>query len=165
MASKFINNGVALFPHYFKKIGIVVMVLAFIPAIVAKVMNIEFLLAHKEILKMVTISSFILGLAFFALSKDKIEDEVTIHIRLKAAAWVFSFAVFYVILTPVTSLIFENKIEALSAAESGCYYVIGIRYYAFSTEKEQVNEKYKAGRYVPSPVFTCNYSCIIRNNR
>lgn len=109
------SNEAGLFPNYFKKIGIALMVLGFVPAIVVKTVNIELVQSQKDVLRMVTLNSFILGLFFVAWSKDKIEDEMTVLIKLKSLAFAFSWGVIYVIIKPITDLLFENPIEGLSA--------------------------------------------------
>lgn len=93
---------------YFKKIGLLVMILAFIPAIIVKSMNVELVQTQKEIFRDLTFNSFILGLLFVAWSRDKVEDEMTVSIRLKAMSWTFTWAVLYVIITPFIALLFKD---------------------------------------------------------
>lgn len=97
-----------LLPLYFKKIGLLVMILAFIPAIIVKSMNVELVQTQKEIFRDLTFNSFILGLLFVAWSRDKVEDEMTVSIRLKAMSWTFTWAVLYVIITPFIALLFKD---------------------------------------------------------
>jgi len=97
-----------LLPLYFKKIGLLVMILAFIPAIIVKSMNVELVQTQKEIFRDFTFNSFILGLLFVAWSRDKVEDEMTVSIRLKAMSWTFIWAVLYVIITPFIAFLFKD---------------------------------------------------------
>lgn len=106
-----------LLPGYFKKIGLVIIILAFFPALVMRSMNFEMLESQKELLKIFTLNSFILGLFFVALSKDKIEDEMTVAIRLKAMAWTFSWAVLFVIVMPIIELLFTDPIQSLTGQQ------------------------------------------------
>jgi hypothetical protein len=106
-----------LLARYFKKLGLVVMVLAFIPAIVVKAMSIEMLESDKDLFRMYTLNAFILGLLFVVWSKDKIEDEMTVALRLKAVFWTFIWAVFYVIIKPVIDLVFKEPIVNLTGQE------------------------------------------------
>ncbi len=117
MESKRIKNEAALLPKYFKKIGLVVMILAFVPAVVVKSMNIEMLQSQKELFRLFTLNAFILGLLFVAWSKDKVEDEMTVAIRMKAMAWTFSWAVLYVIVKPFVDLLFKEPIQNLTGQE------------------------------------------------
>ena len=101
----------ALLPFYFKKIGLAVIILAFIPAISRKMLDIEMLEAQKEVLKVFTLNALILGLFFVAWSRDKLEDEMTLALRLRAVAFAFTFAVATVIISPVVDLLFKEAIQ------------------------------------------------------
>ncbi len=103
-----------LLPLYFKKIGLLVMILAFIPAIIVKSVNVELVQTQKEIFRILTLNAFILGLLFVAWSRDKVEDEMTVSIRLKAMSWTFSWAVLYFIITPFIALLFKDLIVRLT---------------------------------------------------
>ena len=103
-----------LLPLYFKKIGLLVMILAFIPAIIVKSVNVELVQTQKEIFRVLTLNAFILGLLFVAWSRDKVEDEMTVSIRLKAMSWTFTWAVLYVIITPFIALLFKDLIVRLT---------------------------------------------------
>lgn len=117
MESKINKKEPGLLPKYFKKIGLVLMILAFVPAVVVKSMNIEMVQSQKELFRIFTLNAFILGLLFVAWSKDKIEDEMTVAIRLKAMAWAFSLAVLYVIVKPFVDLLFKDPIQVLTGQE------------------------------------------------
>lgn len=105
------KNQPVLFPVYFKKIGLVVMILAIVPAIVIKSINVEMTQTQKELFRVFTLNAFILGLSFVACSKDKVEDEMTVHIRLKAISLTFSLSVLYIIISPFIDLLFKNPIS------------------------------------------------------
>ena len=79
MESKINKKEAALLPKYFKKIGLLLMILAFVPAVVVKSMNIEMVQSQKELFRVLTLNVFILGLLFVTWSKDKIEDEMYPH--------------------------------------------------------------------------------------
>jgi hypothetical protein len=117
MESKRNKKEAVLLPNYFKKIGLVVMILAFVLAVVIKSMNIEMVQSQKELFRVFTLNAFILGLLFFAWSKDKVEDEMTVVIRLKAMAWTFSWAVLYVIIEPIVYLLFKDPIQDLTGQQ------------------------------------------------
>ena len=111
MENKLHNIQKGFFPNNFRKIGVGIMVLAIIPAIILKLMDFEFSQTQKEILKMITVNSFILGLFFVVWSKDKIEDELKIYLKLKAFGATVVFAVAMVIIIPIIDLIFQDPIE------------------------------------------------------
>lgn len=100
-----------LFPKYFKKIGLGLMILAFVPAVIVKSMNIEMVQSQKELFRVLTLNAFILGLLFVAWSKDKIELEMTVAIRLKAIAWTFNWVVLCIIVKPFIDLVFNDSIQ------------------------------------------------------
>ena len=117
MESKINKNEAVLLPKYFKKIGLVVMILVFVPAVVVKSLNIEMVQSQKELFRVFTLNAFILGLLIVAWSKDKVEDEMTVAIRLKAMAWTFSWAVLYVIIKPIVDLLFKDPIQDLTGQQ------------------------------------------------
>jgi hypothetical protein len=117
MESKRSKNGPVLLPVYFKKVGLVVMILAFVPAIIVKSLDIELVQTQKELFRVFTLNVFILGLLFVALSKDKVEDEMTVAIRLKSMAMTFTWAVLYVIIKPIIDLLFKDPIGNLTGQE------------------------------------------------
>jgi glucose uptake protein GlcU len=106
-----------LLPGYFKMIGIAVMILAFAVAISFKSMNVALGIEQKELLRELTMNAFILGLLFLVTSRDKVEDELTLLIRLKSMSWTFVWAVFLVIVTPIIDLLFDDAIEPLSGQQ------------------------------------------------
>lgn len=111
------NKKAGLLPNYFKKIGIAVMLLAFVPAVIAKAKNIQLTAANKEFYSLLTINALILGVFFIAWTKDKVEDEMTIALRLKAIAWSFSIAVLGVITKPLVDLLFNDPITDLKSQQ------------------------------------------------
>jgi hypothetical protein len=117
MNTKKAKNEIGLLPNYFKTIGIVIMLLTFVPIVVVIVMKIELAQVQKETLKILAMDFFILGLLFVALAKDKIEDEMTVYVRLKSMAFTFSWAVLYVIIKSVIDLIFKISTGDLSSQQ------------------------------------------------
>lgn len=111
MESKGNKKEAVLLPKYFKKIGLIVMILAFVPTVVVKSMNVEMVQIQKELFRIFTLNAFILGLLFVAWSKDKVEDEMTVAIRLKAMAWAFGWAVLDVIVKPIVDFLFKDPIQ------------------------------------------------------
>jgi FtsH-binding integral membrane protein len=105
------KNKTGLLPHSFKKVGIAVMVLAFIPAILVKAIGIAMAQTQKELIRVVTLNVFILGLLFLAWSRDKIEDEMTLVLRLKSMGFAFLWGVLLVVVEPLINVFFKNPIE------------------------------------------------------
>jgi hypothetical protein len=117
MESKINKKQAVLLPKYFKIIGLVVMILAIVTAVFVKAMNIGMLQSQKELFRVFTLNAFIVGLLFVAWSRDKVEDEMTIAIRLKSMAWTFSYAVFNVIFKPIVDLLFKDPIQDLTGQQ------------------------------------------------
>lgn len=91
------------------------MVLAFVPEVIFKTVNIKLTPANKELLKLVTVNGFILGLLFIAWAKDKVEDEMTISIRLRSMGFSFISAVVFVIINPFVEMLFKIPISNLTS--------------------------------------------------
>ncbi|MGE5107779.1 MAG: hypothetical protein ACM3H8_09555 [Sphingobacteriales bacterium] len=111
------KNEAGLLPNFFKKVGIAVMLLAFVPAVIVKVINIQLTPANKELFRLLTMNAFILGLLFVAWAKDKVEDEMIVAIRLKAMGWSFIWAVLFVIIKPFVDMLFNDPIADLKSQE------------------------------------------------
>ena len=114
MENKLNNKEAILLPFFFKKIGLLIMASAIFTGIDYKIANTN-LAQPNDTMKILTMNGLILGLFLIAWSRDKIEDELTIQIRLKAIAWAFSWGVIYVIITPLIDIIFQDPIQSLSA--------------------------------------------------
>jgi hypothetical protein len=117
MESKGSKKEPILLPIYFKKIGLAVIILACVSVIIAKSMNVELIQTQKELSRALSLNAVILGLLFIAWSRDKVEDEMTLSIRLKSMCWTFIWAVLYVIIMPFIDLIFEDPISALTGQQ------------------------------------------------
>ena len=111
------SSEIGLLPNIFKKVGIAVMLLAFVPAIVAKAVNIPLTAANKEVFRLLTMNAFILGLLFVAWAKDKVEDELTFAIRLKAMGWAFIWAILFVIIKPFVNMLFNDPVADMKSQE------------------------------------------------
>lgn len=87
-------------PNYFKKIGVGVVI-----ASIAVLLSLKPFIADakpetKEFAKLALFNFLILGVFFFAWSANKIEDEMTVQIRLKAVLGSFIFAIASVFIHP-----------------------------------------------------------------
>ena len=135
MSSHSKKNKTGLLPHYFKRIGIVVMILAFVPAISFKAMGLELTQAQKALFKLMTMNGFILGLLFMAWAKDKVEDEMTIALRLKSMGFAFLWAVLFVVLKPLTDLLFKSS-SAESTAQGLVVSMLLVYFFLYSLQKK-----------------------------
>jgi len=113
--SKFKKNDLHFLPNFYKKIGLIIMVLPFAIIISIKLFNPAFLHSHKESILTYLPNICILGLLLFALARDKFEDEMTLLLRLKAIAWTFFVGVFSVITQPLFDRMWGDPIKVLSS--------------------------------------------------
>lgn len=118
-------------PVYFKKIGLVVSILACFSLVIAKSMDFEFTQTQKELFSVFTLNAFILGLQFVACSRDKVEDEMTVSIRLKAMFWTITMVVLYVIIMPLIDLLFKDPVGVLTGQQviMGILFIYLFQYY------------------------------------
>ncbi|MCX6231942.1 MAG: hypothetical protein NTZ33_10400 [Bacteroidetes bacterium] len=117
MEIKLNQKQIAWFPNRYKKIGIGIIILTIISSIVFRFLDVEFFRTQKHLLGIILLNSFILGLFIIAWSKEKIEDEMTIYMRLSAITLSFTFAVIMVIMKPVFDTIFQDPLENYSGQE------------------------------------------------
>ena len=116
-----------LLPNYFKKIGISILILAFLPGIILKLSIIELAVEQKETLKYVCTNFFILGMLLIAWAKNKVEDELTIALRIKSMMLAFLLGVFAVVLKPLSDLLLGLKIADMTAQDD----IIGMLFFYF----------------------------------
>ena len=92
-----------LLPVHFKKVafGIIILSVLFIVLTISKVIPVD-----KDIVKTISKTGFLVALLLLALTKNKIEDELTSLIRLKAFASSFVLGVTIVVAEPFFSLLF-----------------------------------------------------------
>ncbi|MFY0481612.1 hypothetical protein ACI6PS_03325 [Flavobacterium sp. PLA-1-15] len=115
--SKAATSIVALFPNYFKKIGLGMILITIGTVLTVKFLPIEVAEGQREIYKVVLSDLFILGLFFIAWSRDKFEDEMTLQIRLKAVGFTFMTSVFYLVLRPFADIIIGDAPNKMTAIE------------------------------------------------
>ena len=131
MQNEKFNKQPKLLGVHFKKIGVVVMILSMVPGLIVKTMHIVVMESQKDLLKSLSYSGFLLGLLFIALSRDKVEDELTIYIRLKAMQEMFMFAVIYVMIKPLIVLVLQSPFIDVSGQQLVTLMLVGylISYY------------------------------------
>ena len=111
MEKNILNKNTFLLPKYFKILGIAVAILSFGTALYLAKMYPDWLPSQKHMARNFTLDGLIVGLLFIAWSKDKVEDERTIALRLKTAAWTFMFGVIFVLVRPVMAVLHEDILE------------------------------------------------------
>lgn len=93
-----------LLPNYVKKIGFGLLLISvlLLTAYLLKVLPIE-----KTFSGLLIKNSILTGLLLLALSKDKIEDELTLKLRVQSFAISFIYAVLFIITHPLIQLLFK----------------------------------------------------------
>lgn len=109
------RNEAGLMPHSFKRVGIAVMVLSIVPMIFIKATGMDLGPAQRAISREITADVFVLGLLFFAWSKDKVEDEMTVALRLRSMSFAFFWGVLLVVLEPLVNVLFRDTAAGTSA--------------------------------------------------
>ncbi len=103
---KKIQQDLRLLPGSFRKVAFGIMVLSGLLVLLSilKVLTID-----KEIVASIAKSVFLIALLLLVITKDKIEDELTMRIRLKAFAASFIYGVVFVIIEPFINVLFGDS--------------------------------------------------------
>jgi hypothetical protein len=125
MQNEKFNKQPKLLGVHFKKIGVVVMILSMVPGLIVKTMHIVLMESQKDLLKSLSYSGFLLGLLFIALSRDKVEDELTIHIRITSMQEMFIFAVIYVMIKPLIVWVLQSPFTDVSGQQLVTLMLVG----------------------------------------
>lgn len=91
---------IMIYSPKFKKIAIVLIIGTIITGVVLRLV----LAPHNIYIKTIFMDLFIIGLALYAFSKDKIEDERILEIRYRSFAFAFIFLIVYGLLISVFNL-------------------------------------------------------------
>jgi len=106
-------------PHSFKKIGLISAFLVFAFLIAYKFLGADTLMV-KEILRGV----LLLCLLVASLSKDKIEDEYSNHLRYQSYIIAFVFTTAYAVLIPLIAIVLDMLIINVSGDGTPSYFDI-----------------------------------------
>ncbi|HEY0669210.1 MAG TPA: hypothetical protein VGD22_13580 [Sphingobacteriaceae bacterium] len=96
-------NQIKLLPRYFKIAGLLIIVISVLLRIWANALMPDF--------KLYVPSLIILGMSIIAFSRNKVEDELTLLIRLKAMSAAFVFGLIEVILKPIFNNWFDYNLN------------------------------------------------------
>ncbi|MDN3594937.1 hypothetical protein [Zunongwangia endophytica] len=102
------NTDLKLLPHKFKIFGYSILVIS----IVFFLLNIfDILFIEKELAKNIFWNTLLVALLILAVSKESIEDERTLKLRIIAFASTFLYGVGFIIISPFVNIIFEGRWE------------------------------------------------------
>jgi CDP-diglyceride synthetase len=105
------------FPNYFKKIGVILIISLIVIIFILKGLHYNFNSALKGNIKTIGITLINIGLAFIALAKDKIEDEMFIHLKLKSIYGAFSFGIVFTLIYPFLDIVSNDEIQTISSQQ------------------------------------------------
>ena len=100
------HKDLRLIPYAFKKVIYVVFGLIVLVAILSIAQVLPF---EKDLVKTVLKSVLLITFLLFALTEDKVEDELISKIRLKAFAASFIYGVATLVIDPLINLIFDGR--------------------------------------------------------
>jgi hypothetical protein len=113
MESKPIRKKPVLLPRKFKIVGLLIILLSFAAMIIFKTTMPHLLKDGKVFL----LNGLILGLIIIALSKDKVEDEMLVAIRLQGMANSFIGGVVLVFISPFIDILFKDPVQTMPAQQ------------------------------------------------
>ena len=102
------QQDIQLLPLHFKKVALGIMLVSIL-ILVASVLFSVSIKIDKDIVKTISKSGFLISLLLFAITRSKIEDELTLRIRLKAFTVSFIYGVVIVIIEPFINLLFGDS--------------------------------------------------------
>jgi len=95
-----------LLPPKFKKIALGIILASILAVVFSKL---KIIALNKDVVGTVSMSGFLIGLLLLAITSDKIEDELTLRIRLKAFAASFISGVIMVVVEPFINFLFDGN--------------------------------------------------------
>ena len=101
-----IQQDLRLLPGHFKKVAFGIMLLS---ALLVVLYILKVLTIDKEIVETTAKSGFLISLLLLVVTRNKIEDELTLRIRLKAFTASFIYGVVIVIVEPFINLLFGDS--------------------------------------------------------
>lgn len=96
-----------LLPNRVKGIGIIMVVISFIALIAGM-----FLFADYHTLRLLIKNLLLISLLLVSISRDKVEDELTLVLRLQSYGFAFITGVVYAMVQPFANLLVESIISA-----------------------------------------------------
>ena len=101
-----IQQDLRLLPRNFKKVAFGIMLIS---GLLVVLYILKVLMIDKEIVKTIAKSGFLISLLLLVITRNKIEDELTLRIKLKALSASFIYGVVIVILEPFINLLFDGS--------------------------------------------------------
>lgn len=106
-----------LFPNYFKKIGVAVLVSIVVCGIVLRTQHIAIAGAQRGVMRYLGVNFLIFGMALIALARDRYETEVKRSLRLQCIVLSFIMAIVSVVFQPLVDLFFHTNVRDFTAQD------------------------------------------------
>ncbi|MEO2071389.1 MAG: hypothetical protein ABGW99_08640 [Zunongwangia sp.] len=102
------NMDLKLLPHKFKIVGYVLLAISLVLFIIS---SIDLIAVENEIIKNGFFDLVLIAFLVLALSKEKVEDERSMKLRLLAFAATFLYGVIFALISPLGSILFNGSFE------------------------------------------------------
>tara|TARA_B100000586_G_scaffold267474_1_gene242210 strand:- start:227 stop:622 length:396 start_codon:yes stop_codon:yes gene_type:complete len=102
------NTDLKLLPHKFKIVGYVLLAISLVLFIIS---SIDLIAVENEIIKNGFFDLVLIAFLVLALSKEKVEDERSMKLRLLAFAATFLYGVIFALISPLGSILFNGSFE------------------------------------------------------
>ena len=102
------NTALKLLPHKFKIVGYVLLAISLVLFIIS---SIDLIAVENEIIKNGFFDLVLIAFLVLALSKEKVEDERSMKLRLLAFAATFLYGVIFALISPFGSILFNGSFE------------------------------------------------------
>ena len=102
------NTDLKLLPHKFKIVGYVLLAISLVLFIISST---DLIAVEKEIIKNGFFDLVLIAFLVLALSKEKVEDERSMKLRLLAFAATFLYGVIFALISPFGSILFNGSFE------------------------------------------------------
>jgi len=102
------NTDLKLLPHKFKIVGYALLAISLVLFIISST---DLIAVEKEIIKNGFFDLVLIAFLVLALSKEKVEDERSMKLRLLAFAATFLYGVIFALISPFGSILFNGSFE------------------------------------------------------
>ena len=102
------NTDLKLLPHKFKIVGYALLAISLVLFIIS---SIDLIAVENEIIKNGFFDLVLIAFLVLALSKEKVEDERSMKLRLLAFAATFLYGVIFALISPLGSILFNGSFE------------------------------------------------------
>lgn len=117
---------IRLLPRKYKFASYVILCVSILLMITTKV---GWVSVEAELVKTIFKSGVLASLLLLALTRDNMEDELTLRIRIKAFAIAFIFGVTYVVAMPFVNLVFDGEFIAEDIGTAGLLIAMFVFYF------------------------------------